>query len=115
MKIFDYYITLIFLVKFIFLLLSIYYVYLKAKGKQDTPKGKSILFWKDHIEFIFTALMSVLLIYLFNPRTDKATLVDKETKLLLYLFGFVLIITANWKLFLGESPLLNKIQEIVGH
>jgi hypothetical protein len=36
-----------------------------------------------------------LLIYLFNPRTDRSILIDYETKLLLFLFGIILLITMN--------------------
>ena len=57
--------------------------------------------------------MSILLIYLFNPRVDRNTLIDKETKLLLFLFGFILLITAKWDVFIKESPLLKMIQNIV--
>ena len=44
-------------------------------------------------------MMSILLIYLFNPRVDRSVLIDKETKILLYLFGFILLIIAKWNLF----------------
>jgi hypothetical protein len=57
--------------------------------------------------------MSGLLIYVFNPRVDRSILVDNETKVLLYLFGFILLITAKWELFFKESPLLKKFQHSV--
>jgi len=37
--------------------------------------------------------MALLLIFLFNPGTDRSVLIDKETKILLFLFGIILIIT----------------------
>ena len=114
MKAFDYYITLIIIIKVCFILLSLYLVVLEAKHQGKSPKAKSVLFWKDHFEFIFTALMAVLLIYLFSPRNNRMGLIDNETKILLYLFGFVLLITANWDVFLGSSPLLHKIQGVIG-
>jgi hypothetical protein len=57
--------------------------------------------------------MSVLLIYLFNPRTERSVMIDYETKLLLYLFGFILLITADWGVFIHETPLFKKFQKIV--
>ncbi len=56
-------------------------------------------------------MMSAMLIYLFNPRADNIKLLNYETKLLLYLFGFVLIITANWNTFFTESPTFKEFKE----
>jgi L-asparagine transporter-like permease len=106
------YITFIFLIKIGFIVLAISHLYLKIKHKENTETDKKILYWKERFEFIFIALMAVLLIYLFNPRTDRSVIIDKETKILLYLFGFILILTAKWEIFFHESKLLNYIQQI---
>jgi hypothetical protein len=55
-----------------------------------------------------------LLTYLFNPRQNRNNMINGETKLLLYLFGFVLLITANWSTFIGESIWVERAQDIVG-
>ena len=57
--------------------------------------------------------MAGLLIYLFNPRNDRSILITHETKILLYLFGFILLITADWNVFFHESPFFKKFQKIV--
>ena len=93
------YITFIFLIKIGFIIMTITHIYLQAKGKEKSDLDKNILYWKERFEFIFIAMMSILLIYLFNPRVDRSVLIDKETKILLYLFGFILLITAKWNLF----------------
>jgi len=103
---YDMYVTAIFVIKIGFILMAITHVYLEIKGKEKTDLDKKILFWKERFEFIFTALMSVLLIYIFNPRYNNFNLIDKETEVLFYLFGFVLIITAKWRIFFEQSPLL---------
>jgi hypothetical protein len=41
-------------------------------------------------------------------------MINAETKLLLYLFGFVLLITANWSTFIGESIWIERAQDIAG-
>ena len=74
---------------------------------------KQVLFWRERTEFIFTSLMAILLIYLFNPIKNKMFMINNETKLLLYLFGIVLIITADWKTFFKESNIFKKIQFVV--
>ena len=88
-------------------------MYLKLKHKEHSETDKKIVFWKERLEFIFIILMAVLLIYLFNPRNDRSISIDYETKILLYLFGFILLITADWKDFFHESPTFKMIQKIV--
>jgi len=74
---YDIYITFIFLIKVGFVVMAIIHIYLKAKGEEKSDLDKRILFWKERFEFIFIALMSILLIYVFNPRVDRTNLIDK--------------------------------------
>lgn len=111
---YDIYVILVFIVKIGFIIMALTHIYLKAKGHENTDLDKKILYWKERFEFIFIALMSVLLIYVFNPRAERLNLIDKETKFLLYLFGFILLITAKWELFIKQSALLKKIQYSLG-
>ncbi len=110
---FDMFITLIFIVKILFIVLAISRLVLKAKWPEEKSKLKNIEFWKERMEFIFVTLMSILLIYLFNPRSNKVNQIDGETKLLLYLFGFVLLLTENWSSFIHESEWFKKLQSIL--
>ena len=109
------YIYLIFAVKIGFVIMTIYHILLKVKGKSDSDLDKTIVYWKERFEFIFILLMSILLVYLFNPRKDRATMIDGETKILLYLFGFVLLITAKWGDFFHEAKWFKYIQESIGN
>lgn len=111
---FDTYIMFIFLIKIGFIIMAVTHLYLKLKGKEHTDLDKKILYWKERFEFIFIILMAILLIYLFNPRHDKSILIDNETKILLYLFGFVLLITSDWNTFIKESSWFKMTQEIIG-
>ena len=110
---FDCFIYLIFSVKVIFILLALSQKYLKISGKTDTDRDKNVIYWKERIEFIFIILMSILLIYLFNPRFNREFLINSETKVLLFLFGFILIFTAKWSIFIEESEWFVKLKEIV--
>jgi len=107
------YVYLIFGVKIIFILLAISHIYLKTKGQNNSDLDKKIVYWKERSEFVFILLMSFFLIYLFNPRYNNRV-IDKDSKLLLYLFGFVLIITADWEEFLNQNKLFTNIQDIFG-
>ncbi len=107
------YVTLIFIVKLVFIALAVYSLYIKAKKPQDKKLLTTIQFWKERMEFIFITLMSIFLIYLFNPRANNINLISGEVKLLLYLFGFVLLLTENWSSFIHESPLFKQFQGIL--
>jgi hypothetical protein len=106
------YIFLIFLFKILFIILASTHLYLKLKNKTNSDLDKTILFWKERVEFIFIALMAILLIYLFNPKKNRMFMINNETKLLLYLFGFVLFITAKWEIFFKTSGVFKKIQSV---
>jgi hypothetical protein len=106
------YLAFIIMVKVAFLILAVLHIYLKVKGKENSETDKKIEYWKERLEFIFVLLMAMLLIYLFNPH--KSVVLTSETKLLLHLFGFFLVITANWGDFIRESLLFKRIQAMVG-
>ena len=110
---FDMYIVLIFFIKIVFMILALAHLYLRIKGKVGSETDKDIMYWKERVEFVFIALMSFLLIYLFNTRTNRLSMITPETKLLLFLFGFILIITAKWGLFFEESPFFKDVKTVV--
>jgi len=109
------FINLIFAVKIIFILLASYGLYLKKTGKINSTQYKNIEFYKERIDFVFVFLMSILLIIIFNPRMPRFDLLNKEAKLLIFLFGIVLIITAKWKVFIEQSQLFTDLQQLLGH
>ena len=107
------YIFSIFFIKIVFIILASTHLYLKFRNKTGSELDKTVLFWRERVEFIFILLMSILLIFLFDPKKNRIFMINNETKLLLFLFGIVLIITANWKLFLQESNIFKKIQFVL--
>ena len=115
MNYFDDYIYTIFILKLIFMILSITNIYLKVKYPgEETDLDKNVVFWKETISFIFVFLMACLLIYLFFPTRTKAVELNGETKLLLYIFGIVLLVTADWGEFFNESRDFIRVQDILG-
>ena len=93
------YIKSIVLIKICFVFFILVQFYLLVKGKKDSEMDTKIKYWKNKCEFVFKTLMALLLIFLFNPRTDRSVLIDNETKILLCLFGVILIITTKWNEF----------------
>ena len=107
------YISFIVFVKFALVCLAITHLYLKLKKQTDSELDQRIVYFKEKIEFIFIALMACLLIYLFSPRIDRSDLINRETKFVLYLFGFILLITAKWDSFFKETIYFQQFQSIV--
>jgi hypothetical protein len=103
MKKLDMYVTFIFIVKLVFIILAVSHIYLKAKGKANTELDNKIQFWKERIEFVFVCLMSILLIYTFFPRRKIPIPIDYEMRVLFFLFGIILILTAEWGTFIDAS------------
>lgn len=114
MKYFTAYIYTIILVKIVFISLSLTHVYLKIKKQETSVLDRTVVFWKERVEFVFVFLMACLLIYLFAPITNKGVEVTGETKIVLYLFGVILLITAKWEEFFKETPIFMRIQNIIG-
>ena len=114
MSYYDNYISFAFFVKIVFIILAVIHIFLKVNGKENSSLDIKIKYWKERVEFLFVIIMSLLIIYLFTPKTNNTALIDKETKLLFYLFGFVLFITAKWEDFFHESKWIYFLQKTVG-
>ena len=114
MNYFTMYTTLIFVLKFVFIILAITQIYLRVSKATNYELVNTVDYWKSRLEFVFVFLMAILLIYLFVPPMNKSVEVTGESKLLLYLFGIILLTTAKWGDFFSESQFLIKLQDILG-
>jgi uncharacterized membrane protein len=125
MNSYSLYLTLIIILKVIFIILSIIHIYyhfnikkLQKKSKEKRQKNEMLTlqitdnkveYWRSRTEFTFNILMAFLLIYTFYPKSNH--LITKETKLLFYLFGFIILITAKWSDFIKTSKWFQYIQD----
>ena len=109
-------IILIIMIKVIFILLKGAAFYNRVMGNTDTLFGTNILFWADRVEFIYTFLMAILIIALFRNavKFGMICIYDKETIFLMYVFGFILLFTADWNEFISESTIITYIQNMLG-
>lgn len=115
MNYFDAYIDTIFLLKLIFMMLSLTHMYFNIKYPgENSDLDKQVVFWRETTSFIFVFLMACLLIYLFFPARTKVVEINGETKLLFFIFGVVLLVTANWGEFISESRDFIRVQDILG-
>ena len=107
-NIIEFIIYIIIIIKILFLITTIGHIILSHTRKQ-TPKTKEFdekfLEWKQKFEFVFIVMMSCLLIFIFTPWRDNAHYMTSTMKFLFYLFGFILILSADWNLILPSTSL----------
>ena len=132
MKLYEYYIYLIIFFKTIFFILSLIHIYFKIKDNRNKTSDNTnntnntnnnnannlkiqqrVEYLRSSCEFIVTILISCLLIYLFNPLYPKLYLIDKETKIVLFLFGIILLLTSKWSDFFHTSKFFVLFQEFL--
>jgi hypothetical protein len=118
---FHIFIFIIFLIKLLYIILSISHLYCNVKkiNKKNNKEYLSnstcikIQYWRERVEFVFVVLMSILIIYLFYPKQNRLNLITYETKLLLFIFGIILLTKAPWKIFIEESPWFIDLQKVL--
>lgn len=107
----DFFIFFIIIIKIIFVISAISHAVLSRMTSSNAKQfDNKIVYWKERTEFIFTICMAILLIYHFKPGKNKP--INEETTILFYLFGWILIFTANWNLFYTEAPWYKKITSL---
>jgi len=98
----DFFIFFIIFIKIVFIISAIGHLILSHSiNSKATKIDSKLVYWKELTEFIFIISMAILLIYHFHPYLSKIH-ISEETALLFFLFGFILIFTAKWSLFLTE-------------
>jgi len=105
----DYFVFFIILIKIVFIVSAIGHLILShSTNKNAAQIDPKLVYWKERTEFIFIISMAILLIYHFNPRLSKKP-ISEETALLFFLFGWILIFTAKWNIFIHEAPWYQQI------
>ena len=110
MGVYNIFIRLLIVLKITFIILALIHFLYIIKGNVNSELDITVEYWKSRIEFMFTILMSVLIMYLFYPLREKTFLINNETKILLFLFGIFLIITARWSDFIDTSKWVGQLQ-----
>jgi len=110
-------VTFLLFIKTIFLLLSIFYFVIKNYNLQYDNKNfilleEKLLYFRKRIEFIFTICMAILIMFIFSPTHNNLIYINKETTILFFLFGFILIVTSDWEVFFKDAKWDNLIQQI---
>lgn len=101
---------LIIFIKIIFIISSIGHLIFFNKSYVIDAK---FVYWEKRSEFLFTILMSILLIIIFNPWRKQKIVVTNEMRLLFSIYGIILIITAHWGLFFKEPDWFKIISDAI--
>ena len=111
-KVLEFIVYFIIFIKVVFLIATIGHIIFSHYNKGSSlSKMLDIKFsyWKRKTEFIFIFSMSLLLIYIFNPWYKHRKYITRELEILFYLFGYILLFTADWSTFLSESIVFKQI------
>jgi len=54
--------------------------------------------------------MAILLIILFNPFYNNLQFINRETIILLFIFGIILIISAKWQDFINNIEIVKRFK-----
>jgi len=111
MKPVDSLIRFAFFTKLLYVFSSVYAFYLISKKQENTEVYHRVEYWKERFEFVFMICMSILLVYFFSPLTGNVLRFDNETKFLFFVFGLILLIRVNWKLFFEQSVWFTMLQK----
>jgi hypothetical protein len=105
---YDFFTIFIILVKIVLILSTVGHFVLSHSSSAAAEKADlKLVYWKERMEFIFIASMSILLIYHFKPGKNQP--ISEETSLLFFLFGWFLLFTAKWSIFVKESPWYKRV------
>ena len=92
-------------IKLIFITSATLHFYFSRTGKPEHKEyDKKALYWKERTELIFSVSTATLLIFIFNPWYSNMKYLNREIKLIFYLFGWIIIITSDWKTFFTDLP-----------
>uniref|UniRef100_A0A6C0H9K5 Uncharacterized protein n=1 Tax=viral metagenome TaxID=1070528 RepID=A0A6C0H9K5_9ZZZZ len=108
-----YFVTFLFIVKILFAILAVVHIYLKRTGKEDSQIDQFISFWKERLEFVFIIGVSLLLMIFFFPGRKIEMEPTFEMRFLFFVYGIIILINLDWKIFVGESPFLETVQKVV--
>jgi len=100
---FDNYVLFIIFIKILFILFALITFLLKMKIKYSKNNDKNIIsiynnisLCKETLEFLFIISTALVCIIVFYPFYKEPVIIDKHTRVLLFLYGFIILITANW-------------------
>ena len=120
-RIYDNYVIFVIIIKVLFVIFALisryYQTKIKSGSKTDlqeyTQKYNWAVYWKDRLEFFFLISTSLICIIVFYPFYSEPIFIDRHTKLLLFIYGFIVLITLNWNILGNLPPWFISLQNII--
>ena len=123
-RIYDNYVIFVIIIKVLFVIFAVisrhYQNKIKSAGnnktevQEYTQKYNWALYWKDRLEFFFLISTSFICIIVFYPFYSDPIFIDRHTKILLFIYGCIVLITLNWNILGTPPPWFISLQNIVG-
>jgi hypothetical protein len=108
---YDNYILFIIFIKILFIICAISTFLLKMKIKMSKYNNNktiniyiNLFVCKETLEFIFIICIAFICIIVFYPYYKDQVIIDRNTRLLLFIYGFIILITANWSILTKHLP-----------
>ena len=96
---YDNYVVFIIIIKVLFLIMAIATRILKAKITNSNTTNTNLINiynilseWKQIFEFIFIISLAFICIIVFCPFYGDIVFIDKHTRILLFIYGFIIIL-----------------------
>ena len=106
-KALDVYIIFIIFIKMVFGISTLAHFYLTSISKTLKPElDETFVFWRERAEFIFICSVAIVLIIVFNPFFRPPVELSFEMKMIFFILGMILITSADWGLFVKNTPFL---------
>lgn len=109
MNILTNYVRFTLLLRFLFIVFAFMAFRTEAKLKNNpsdmylVKEHKQYIYIRNHLELLFKFCIALLLIYLFNPMRKEIIPIGFETRVLLYLFGILILLTADWRVIIDNK------------
>lgn len=105
------FIYLVIFFKIIFLLCLVFHVFFITLGKNSkyVQYDDELVKLVHQSDFVFKVLMAILIIFIFYPWSNNIEYINNRIKVLFYVFGFILLLTADWNTFFKESSVYEKV------
>ena len=115
----------IFMIKVLFLIMTVMAKRTELVIKRDTKKGKTEdldeqrkkleneEYLRSRLELMFKFTMSIFLIIVFFPKRKKRVELTYEDNLLLTVFGFILLITADWSVLIPHNIIQEYMSKVL--
>jgi len=116
MNFFRIYLNAVIVIKFFYLYFTVREIYFRYKSvkqpKNNNYKEKleQVRHYKTQTDFVFMVSMAFLFIFIFNPWKNNDKYLDTHSKYLMYIFGFIILFTSDWNVFISDSTILKMLE-----